>query len=65
MVTPKLAVQVFEGSQVEVTVNVTVVVPPQAFGAPVLLFVNPGLHPPDVFTVANQVANLASIAACV
>jgi hypothetical protein len=35
-------------------VNVTVVLPPQADGAPVLLFVNTPLHPPLPDAVANH-----------
>jgi hypothetical protein len=35
-------------------VNVTVVEPPPAAGAPVLLFVNTPLHPPDPDAVANH-----------
>jgi hypothetical protein len=58
-----VAEQVFGDSQSLVTVNVTVVVPPHANGAPVLLFVNTGLHPPVAETVASHVVNLALIAA--
>ena len=45
--------------------NVTVVEPPQAEGAPVLLLVSTPLQPPVLEAVANQVANAASTAACV
>jgi hypothetical protein len=38
-------------------VKVTVVVPPQAAGAPVLLLVNTPLHPPLAVAVASQVLN--------
>jgi hypothetical protein len=47
------------------TVKVTVVEPPHADGAPVLLFVKTGLQPPLTETVANQVANFALMAAWV
>ena len=58
------ALQVLSGSQVLVTVNVTVVDPPvHEFGAPVLLLDKLGLHPPLVVTVANQIENLLSITA--
>jgi hypothetical protein len=40
-------------------------VPPQARGAPELLFEIVALHPPEKLAVVNQVANLALIAACV
>lgn len=63
--TVNVAEQVFGASQSLVTVNVTVVVPPQANGAPVLLLVNTGLQPPVAETVANQMANLELMAACV
>ncbi len=39
--------------------------PPQAKGAPVLLFVNTPLHPPDPLAVANQFAKAVLTAACV
>ena len=52
------------GAQLFVYVNVTVVEPPQAAGAPVLLFVNAPLQPPLAEAVANQVAKAASTAAC-
>lgn len=48
-----------------VTVNVTVAVPPLAFGAPGLLFVSTALQPPVVVTVANQAAYFVLMAACV
>ena len=53
------------GAQLLVYVNVTVVEPPVAAGAPVLLFVNTPLHPPLPEAVANQLANAAFTAACV
>ena len=45
--------------------KVTVVEPPQASGAPVLLFVKAPLQPPLALAVASQVAKAASTAACV
>lgn len=65
VVTVKVALQVFGLSQPLVTVKVTVVVPPQAFGAPVLLLVTEVLQPPVTVTVVSQVLNLLSIADCV
>ena len=65
VVTVKLATQVLVVSQSEVTVNVTEVVPPQANGAPVLLFVNIGLHPPVSETEASQLLNFVFMVACV
>lgn len=65
VVTVKVAEQVLVVSQVLVTEKVTVVAPPQLFGAPVLLLVNTGLHPPDVVTVPSHVANLLLMAVCV
>jgi len=38
------------------TVKVTVLLPPQADGAPVLLFVNIELHPPLTVALDNQLA---------
>ena len=61
VVTVKLATHVRVVSQSEVTVNVTDVVPPQANGAPVLLFVKTGLHPPVSETVLNQALNFELI----
>ncbi|MBK8449458.1 MAG: hypothetical protein IPL42_05290 [Saprospiraceae bacterium] len=63
--TANVAEQVTGGSQVEVTVKVTVTVPPQAKGAPALLFEMEALQPPEKLAVVNQVAKAASIAACV
>ena len=65
VVTVKVALQVFGLSQPLVTVKVTVVVPPQAFGAPVSLLVTEVLQPPVTVTVVSQVLNLLSIADCV
>ncbi len=45
--------------------KVTVVEPPQAGGAPVLLFVKTPAQPPEPEAVANQAAKAASTAACV
>ena len=53
------------GAQLFVYVKVTVVEPPQAAGAPVLLFVKTPLQPPVAETVANQVAKAVFTAACV
>jgi hypothetical protein len=47
-----------------VYVNVTVVEPPQADGAPVLLFVIPLLQPPLADAVASHAAKAAFIDAC-
>jgi hypothetical protein len=46
-------------------VKVTVVLPPQADGAPVLLFVKTPLQPPLAVAVASHVAKAALTAACV
>jgi hypothetical protein len=46
-------------------VKVTVVEPPQALGAPVLLFVKTPLQPPLAEAVASQVAKAVFTAACV
>jgi hypothetical protein len=53
------------GAQVLVYVKVTVVEPPVAAGAPVLLLVKTPLQPPLAEVVASQVANCAFTAACV
>ena len=45
--------------------KVTVVEPPQAAGAPVLLLVRTPLQPPLALAVASQVAKAAFTAACV
>ena len=64
--TVKVAWQVVvNGAQPLVYVNVTVVEPPQADGAPVLLLVNTPLQPPLADTVASHAANAAFTAACV
>jgi hypothetical protein len=54
--TVKVRVQVTFASQLLVTVNVTIAAPPQASGAPVLLFVRTALQPPLTVAVANQAA---------
>jgi hypothetical protein len=64
-VTEKLLVQVTGGWLLLVTVKVTVAVPPQAIGGPVLLLVKTALQPPVKVAVANQVLYLALMAACV
>ena len=64
-VTVNVATHVFGASQSEVTVNVTDLEPPQWSGAPELLFVETGLHPPLVLTVASQALNFEFIVACV
>jgi hypothetical protein len=46
-------------------VNVTVVEPPHADGAPVLSFVNTPLHPPDPDAVANHALKAEFTCACV
>ena len=64
--TEKVAIQVVvNGAQVLVYVNVTVVEPPHADGAPVLSLVNTPLHPPVAEAVANHVAKALFTAACV
>ncbi len=45
--------------------NVTVVEPPQAGGAPVLLLVRAPLQPPEAVAVASHVAKAALTAGCV
>jgi hypothetical protein len=59
-VTVKLALQVVVvGAQLLVYVKVTVVVPPQAEGAPVLLLLLAPLHPPLELAVASHAVNCA------
>ena len=60
-VTVKVRVQVTFASQLLVTVKVIVAVPPQASGAPVLLFIRIALQPPLTVAVANQAAYLVLI----
>jgi len=62
-VTVKTAWQVTGGSHEEVTVQVTVVEPPQAGGAEPALFEMEVLHPPEKLTVVSQVLKAASTAA--
>jgi Flp pilus assembly protein TadG len=65
-VTVNVAEQVVvNGAQELVYVQVTVVLPPHANGAPVLLLVNTALHPPVNVVVVNHVAKAVLIAACV
>ena len=54
--TVKVALQVLGLSQELVTVKVTVLEPPQANGAPVLLLDKAALHPPVKLAVVSQVA---------
>ena len=56
---------VVRGAQELVYVNVTIVEPPPAGGAPELLFVSTPLHPPLPDAVANQAAKAAFTAVCV
>ena len=55
-VTVNMAEQVLLGSQVEVTVQVTVLEPPQAGGALPPLFERAALHPPLKVAEDSQVA---------
>ena len=61
-ITVNVALQVLGGSQELVTVKTTVLLPPQAAGAPVLLLDKDALHPPVKLAVANQVAYSPSTA---
>ena len=63
--TVNVAEHVEELAQLLVTVKTTVVVPPQKLGAPELLLVTTGLHPPVVLTELNHAANFVLIWACV
>lgn len=54
-VTVNIAAQVTSGSQLEVTVQVTVTDPPQAGGAPALLLEMAAKQPPEKLTVVSQV----------
>ena len=65
VVTVKVAVQVLGASQLEVTVKVTVVEPPQAGGAVPPELLSALLQPPEKEAVVFQVANLASMEDCV
>ena len=62
--TVKVAWQVWVAWQVELSVKVTVVEPPQNDGASVLSLVKTALHPPEKLAVANHAANWASTASC-
>jgi hypothetical protein len=64
-VTVNTAEQVALGSQDEVTVQVTVVAPPQASGAAPPLLDMEALHPPLKVAEASHALNAASMAACV
>ena len=64
-VTVNVRVQVTGGWQLLVAVNVTVAVPPQASGAPMLLLVRMVPQPPLTVTDASQLAYFVSISACV
>ena len=58
VVTVNEALQVLVASQLLVTVQVTVLEPPQAAGAPVLLLLMETLHPPELEKVFSQLVNL-------
>ena len=60
-VTVNVALQVFGASQSDVTVNVSVVLPPQADGAEPPELVSTELQPPLKLTVFFQVVNLLSM----
>ena len=64
-VTVNTAEQVLFASQLEVTVQVTVVAPPHAGGAPVLLLVIAASQPPLKEAVFNQAVKAVLIAVCV
>src|SRR6266436_4569022 len=64
-VTVNVALAVTLDAHDDVAVHVTVVVPPHANGAPVLLLVTVTLHPPLFVAPPNQVLYAASTAACV
>jgi hypothetical protein len=65
-VTVNVALQVFAASHELVTVNVTVLLPPQAAGAdPPLLVTGPRPHPPEACAVNNHAVYAASTCACV
>ena len=61
------ALHVLGASQLLVTVQVTLVTPPQAFGAVGVtgFVVTTEPHPPPVCTVASHAANAVFTAACV
>jgi len=65
-VTVNVSMHVTLAPQSSVAVKVTVVAPPHAAGAPVLLLLTEeALQPAEVVAVPNQVAKAALIAACV
>lgn len=64
-VTVNTAEQVLFASQLEVTVQVTVVDPPHAGGAPVLLFVIAASQPPLKLAVFSHAVKAVLIAVCV
>ena len=55
-VTVKVALQVTACSQLLTTFQITVLLPPQKDGAPVLLLLIVALHPPLKVVVANHAA---------
>jgi hypothetical protein len=59
-----VALHVLAPSQLLVAVKVTVLEPPQASGAPLLLLLMPVLHPPLALAVASHAANAASTSVC-
>ena len=56
---------VLNGAQLLLYVKVTVLLPPQLLGAPVLLLLNAPLHPPLALAVPSHAVNAASTCACV
>lgn len=62
--TVNVRVQVSTMPQSDITVKVIVAVPPQADGAPVLLFVKTALQPPLTDAVANHAVYLELMSAC-
>jgi hypothetical protein len=63
--TVNTAAHVTAGSHVEVTVQVTVVEPPQASGAEPALLEMAALHPPEKAAEASHALKAASMVACV
>ncbi len=63
-VTVNVFVQVTFAWQLLVTVKVTVAVPPQAAGGPVLLFVKTALQPPLIMALFSHALYLVLMAAC-
>jgi hypothetical protein len=64
-ITVKVAAQLLGAWQAELTVKVTVVLPPQIGGGPWLLFVSTPLQPPVKVAVASQALNASVTCACV